>query len=60
MRVAILGWVGSASGKGARALRRVAAHHEANGRTVVLVRPTTVYEAMTSSCATPCCSTAGR
>ncbi len=49
VRVAILGWVGSASAKGLRALRRVAAHHESNGRTVVLVRPTTVYEAMTVS-----------
>ncbi len=48
-RVAILGWAGSASARGARALGRVAAHHEANGREVVLVRPTTVYEALTVS-----------
>jgi hypothetical protein len=48
-RVGILGWVGSDSAKGARALRRIAAHHETNGRAVAFVRPTSVAELMTMS-----------
>jgi hypothetical protein len=49
MRVGILGCVGSDSTKGARALRRIAAHHETNDRAVAFVRPTTVAETMTTS-----------
>jgi hypothetical protein len=48
MRVGILGWVGSGSAKGARALARVAAFHEAYGRSVAFVRPTSVAETMTT------------
>jgi hypothetical protein len=48
MRVGVLGWVGSHSAAGARALRRIREHHEANGRTVAFVRPTTALETMTA------------
>ncbi len=47
MRVGVLGWVGSHTASGARALRRIREHHEANGRAVAFVRPTTAFETMT-------------
>ena len=49
MRVAILGWIGSHTTKGMRALNHIADSHRRNGRTVALVRSTSAYETMTMS-----------